>query len=167
MSIQWKCRFVHSNNSKGYHNLVQIILQIQSFFWWDGKQEESLLRFYSPHWDAYWCVCRISWGTYQHRLWSLSWWVVHIILVSWYHVLDSTCHQLFIMSAFQWWILLVRQYHSGSILILWWILLFWWLFRYLNLIHHQCNHFCEVFCDLLRFLIMISHVSFNRIFHDK
>ena len=45
------------------------------------------------------------------------------------------------MSTFQWWSLLVGQYHSGRILSLWRILLVWWRLLHFNLIHHWWESF--------------------------
>ena len=70
----------------------------------------------------------------------------------WFYVWDSTCHQLFRLSTFQWWGLLVSLYWSFSILSLWWKLIVWLVFINFNLIYHWCYHCCEIFCGLLHFL---------------
>ena len=95
LSVQGKCRSDHSNNRKGDHNVKRSILQTQILFWWTGKKEEGVLLLLSPHWDTSLCGCRSTWGPYQCRLWFLYWWIFHRILVSWYHVWDSTCYHFF------------------------------------------------------------------------
>ena len=91
--FQGKCRYDNSKNRKGYHDLERSIIQTQSVFWFTGNQEESILGIYSPHWDTSWCVSISSWGPDKCCLWLISWRGVHIILVIWSHVWESTCHQ--------------------------------------------------------------------------
>ena len=142
----------------------KVLFKIRVYF--TGNQEEGLIEVYLPHWDISWCGCRSSWCPGQSRLWVLSWWGVHRILVSWSHVWESTCHTFFIMPTFQCWSPCVRQDQSGRIMNLWLIFILCWGFRRFILIHNWCNHLCEVFCDILHFLIKILPVVFNHILND-
>ena len=44
MSVQKKCIFEHSKNRKGYYDLGWSVLQTQSVFWCNGKQEEGIIE---------------------------------------------------------------------------------------------------------------------------
>ena len=151
VSAQRKFIYGHSNRRKGDHDPVWSIIQNQSVCWCTGNQEEVLLGVYSRHRDTSWCGCRSSWGIEHCLLWVLSWQVIHIILVIWSHVWDSTYHQNFRLSTVQWWRPLVSWDHIGSVWILWWIFLGWQVCQSVNLIRDWCDNWFELFCDFFIF----------------